>query len=211
MDFYVKKTNDMLLEMPIPAFGGFSNSPFFNAGDLKNVGFEVVMHYRNQIGKDFSYNIGLNMSTYKTTVTQLTSEYLSGNNSRTYVGGPIGRFWGYQQIGIFQNQEEIDNYVDKNGNKIQPNARPGDFKFAKLGEEGPLNDDDDRTFIGDPNPDLIYGFNLGFAYKNLDVSMAFQGTLGNDIWNTAKGTLATAGNQNALAEAYTNAWRQEET
>lgn len=209
MDFYVKKTNDMLLEMPIPAFGGFSNSPFFNAGDLKNVGFEVVMHYRNQIGKDFSYNIGLNMSTYKTTVTQLTSEYLSGNNSRTYVGGPIGRFWGYQQIGIFQNQEEIDNYVDKNGNKIQPNARPGDFKFAKLGEEGPLNDDDDRTFIGDPNPDLIYGFNLGFAYKNLDVSMAFQGTLGNDIWNTAKGTLATAGNQNALAEAYTNAWRQE--
>jgi hypothetical protein len=128
--------------------------------------------------------------------------------SRTYVGGPIGRFWGYKQIGIFQNQSEIDNYVDKNGTKIQPNAQPGDFKFAKLTEEGVLNDDD-RTFIGDPNPDLIFGLNLGFEYKNIDFSVAFQGTLGNDIWNAAKGNLASAGMDNAVADAYTQAWRQE--
>lgn len=208
MDFYVKKTKDMLLNMPIPSFGAFPNSPFFNAGDLKNTGFEMVINYRNRIGNDFNYNVGLNMSTYKTKVTKLTSEYLSGNVSRTYVGGPIGRFWGYKQIGIFQTQEDIDNYVDKNGTKIQPNAKPGDFKFAKLGESGELNDDDDRTFIGNPNPDFIYGFNLGFSYKNFDVSMAFQGTLGNDIWNVAKGSLASAGRQNALAEAYTKAWTQ---
>ena len=208
IDFYVKKTSDMLLQMPVPSFGGFSNSPFFNAGDLQNTGFEFVANYRNHIN-DLNYRIGLNLSTYKTEVTALTSEYLSGANSRTYVGGPIGRFWGYKQIGIFQNQEEIDNYVDKNGNKIQPNAKPGDFKFAKLGEEGPLNDDDDRTFIGDPNPDLIYGFNLGFEYKNFDLTMAFQGTIGNDIWNVSKGTLSLAGNQNALAEAYTDAWRED--
>jgi len=209
MDFYVKKTSDMLLNMPIPSFGAFPNSPYFNAGNLKNTGFELVANYRNHIGKDFNYNVGLNMSTYKTKVTKLTSEYLSGSVSRTYVGGPIGRFWGYKQIGIFQNQAEIDSYVDKNGTKIQPNAQPGDFKFAKLGESGALNDDDDRTFIGDPNPDLIYGFNLGFSYKNFDVSMAFQGTVGNDIWNVAKGTLSTAGRQNALEEAYTKAWGKE--
>ncbi len=209
MDFYVKKTSDMLLNMPIPSFGAFPNSPYFNAGNLKNTGLELVANYRNHIGKDFNYNVGLNMSTYKTKVTKLTSEYLSGGVSRTYVGGPIGRFWGYKQIGIFQNQAEIDSYVDKNGTKIQPNAQPGDFKFAKLGESGALNDDDDRTFIGDPNPDLIYGFNLGFTYKNFDLSMAFQGTLGNDIWNVAKGTLSTAGRQNALEEAYTKAWTKE--
>lgn len=209
MDFYVKETNDMLLNMPIPSFGAFPNSPFFNAGDLKNTGFELVANYRNQIGKDFNYNVGLNLSTYKTEITKLSSEYLSGNVSRTYVGGPIGRFWGYKQIGIFQNQQEIDSYTDKNGTKIQPNAKPGDFKFAKLGETGALNDDDDRTFIGDPNPDLIYGFNLGFNYKNFDVSMAFQGMLGNDIWNVAKGTLSSAGRQNALAAAYTKAWTKE--
>ena len=72
MDFYVKKTSDMLLNMPIPSFGAFPNSPFFNAGDLKNTGFEIVVNYRNQIGKDFNYNVGLNMSTYKTEVTKLT-------------------------------------------------------------------------------------------------------------------------------------------
>ena len=209
LDFYVKQTKDMLLNMPIPSFGGFPNSPFFNAGDLKNKGLELVLNYRNQIGNDFHYNVSLNMSTYKTEVTKLTSDYLSGDVSRTYVGGPIGRFWGYKQIGIFQNQAEIDNYVDKNGTKIQPNAQPGDFKFAKLGESGVLNDDDDRTFIGDPNPDLIYGFNLGFSYRNFDISMAFQGTIGNDIWNVAKGNLASAGRQNALADAYTQAWTKD--
>lgn len=207
-DFYVKQTKDMLLQMPVPSFGGFANYPFFNAGDLKNTGFEFFANYRNNIG-DFNYNVGLNVSTYKTKVTKLTSEYLTGAVSRTYEGGPIGRFYGYKQIGIFQNQSEIDNYVDKNGQKIQPNAKPGDFKFAKLGESGPLNDDDDRTFIGDPNPDLIFGFNLGCEYKGLDLTMSFQGTIGNDIYNVAKSTLAVPGYQNALADAYTKAWRQE--
>lgn len=209
MDFYIKKTKDMLLTMPIPSFGAFPTSPFFNAGDLKNTGFEFSANYRNTIGRDFNYNIGANLSTYKTKVTGLASEYLTGTVSRTYVGGPIGRFWGYKHIGIFQNQQEIDNYVTANGEKIQPNAQPGDFKFAKLQGDGPLNDDDDRTFIGDPNPDLIFGLNLGFSYKNFDFSMAFQGMVGNDIWNVAKGNLAAAGRQNALADAYEKAWMKE--
>ncbi|HBG41134.1 MAG TPA: TonB-dependent receptor [Porphyromonadaceae bacterium] len=208
IDFYIKRTKDMLLAMPIPAFGSFSTDPFFNAGDLKNKGVEFTANYRNSIGKDFNYNVGVNLSTYKTTVTGLVSEYLSGSVSRTYVGGPIGRFWGYKQTGIFQNQEEINKYVDKKGVKIQPNAQPGDFKFAKLTEEGALNDND-RTFIGNPNPDLIFGVNLGFNYKNFDFSAFFQGAVGNDIYNVAKGNLATAGRQNALADAYAKAWRKE--
>lgn len=209
MDFYIKKTTDMLLQVPIPVFGAYSNNPYFNAGNLKNTGFDFSIDYHGKIDKDFSYNAGLNMSTYKTKVTKLTSDYLTGNVSRTYVGGSIGRFWGYKQIGIFQNQSEIDKYVDKNGTKIQPNAKPGDFKFAKLGTSGILSDDQDRTFIGDPNPDLIYGFNLGFQYKNFDLSMFFQGTIGNDIYNLSKGNLAQAGLQNALAESYTKAWTKE--
>jgi TonB-linked SusC/RagA family outer membrane protein len=208
IDFYIKETKDMLLTMPIPSFGAFPTNPFFNAGDLKNTGVELSTTYRNGIGRDFKYSVGANVSTYRTEVTGLVSEYLSGGVSRTYVGGPIGRFWGYKQIGIFQNQAEIDGYVDKNGTKIQPNAAPGDFKFAKLTEEGVLNDDD-RTFIGNPNPDLIFGLSLGFEYKAIDFSLAFQGMLGNDIWNVAKGNLASAGMQNAIADAYVKAWRQE--
>lgn len=208
-DYYIKNTKDMLLQMPIPSFGAFSNSPFFNAGDVRNNGFEFTASYNNHAGA-LIYNVGLNLSTYKTTVTRLTSEYLTGSVSRTYEGGPIGRFWGYRQIGIFQSQEEIDSYVDAKGNKIQPNAHPGDFKFAKLGDGiGALNDDEDRTFIGDPNPDLIFGFNFGLSYKGFDLSAAFQGTLGNDIYNAAKGTLSVPGYQNALADAYTKAWTKE--
>jgi TonB-linked SusC/RagA family outer membrane protein len=207
-DFYIKKTKDMLLQMPIPSFGAFPTSPFFNAGDIKNTGLEFTLNYRNHIGSDFNYNIGLNASTYKTEVTGLVSEYLSGTVSRTVVGGPLGRFWGYKHIGIFQSQAEIDNYVDKNGTKIQPYAQPGEFKFAKLTGEGELNEDD-RTFIGDPNPDLIFGFNLGFEYKGFDFTAAFHGTLGNDIWNPSKGNLAGAGAQNALAAAWEKAWRKE--
>ena len=208
MDFYIKKTKDMLLEMPIPSFGGLANDPFFNAGDIKNTGFELALNYHNSVGKDFRYNVGVNLSTYKTTVTNLaSSEYLTGSVSRTYEGGPIGRFWGHKHIGIFQTQEEIDNYKATDGSVIQPNAKPGDFKFAKLTDSGVLSDDD-RTFIGNPNPDLIYGFNLSFNYKDFDLSMALQGTIGNDIWNSSKGSLATVGRQNALTDAYTKAWRQ---
>ena len=179
-----------------------------------------VMNYlkiRASYGLTGNYNIG-------------NYRYIAGVSTYNYVlGGSLAPGKGLGNLGnnalTWEETKQLDlgvdigflndriylmyDYYNKNGTKIQPNAKPGDFKFAKLGGEGELNDDDDRTFIGDPNPDLIYGFNLGFNYKNFDVSMAFQGTIGNDIWNTSKGTLATAGNQNALAEAYTDAWRQE--
>lgn len=208
LDYYVKKTRNMLLQVPMPEFSAYPNSPWSNAGDVSNKGFEMNLNYRDAIG-DFNYALGVNLSTYKTNVTYLTSDdeyYLTGTVSRTYVGGPIGRFYGYKQIGIFQNWEEINNYT-KDGEKIQPNAQPGDFIFADLNNNGVI-EDGDRTFIGDPNPDLIYGFNIGLNYKNFDLSLAFQGTLGNDIWNSTK-SFGMASAQNALRESYTNAWRKE--
>lgn len=209
MDYFVKKTSDMLLQVPVPSLAGYPNSTWMNAGDVQNKGFEMIVNYRNEIG-DFGYNVGANISTYKTEITNLASDidfYLTGDVSRTYVGGPMARFFGYKQVGIFQNQQEIDNY-QLNGVKIQPNAKPGDFKFADLNGDGVINDKD-RDFIGDPNPDLIYGFNINLNYKNFDLGMFFQGTLGNDIWNANKGVFASAGRKNILAEAYTNAWFKE--
>lgn len=212
-DYYIKTTRDVLLPFSLPSFGGFTNSPYMNAGEIQNKGFDFSANYTNSMIKDFSYNVGVNLSTYKTKIKSLNVgeyglEYLGGNNGRSYLNGPFNKFWGFKHIGIFQTQEEINNYVDAKGNKIQPNAEPGDFKFANLNNDDPLNDDD-RTFIGDPNPDLIFGFNLGAQYKNIDLSMSFQGTIGNDIWNSPKGGLAAYGYQNALAEAYTKAWTKE--
>ncbi|MCD8177777.1 MAG: TonB-dependent receptor [Tannerellaceae bacterium] len=213
MDYYVKTTRDILLPFQLPSFGGFTNDPYINAGKIENKGFDFTANYTHAKHQDFSFNVGINLSTYKTKIKSLSVgeyglDYLSGDNGRSYLNGPFNQFYGYKMIGIFQNQAEIDNYVDAHGNKIQPQAEPGDFKFANLNNDDPLNDDD-RTIIGDPNPDLIYGLNLGFVYKNFDLSMFFQGTIGNDIWNVAKGDLAVPTYQNALAEAYTNAWTRE--
>ncbi|MGZ3871748.1 MAG: SusC/RagA family TonB-linked outer membrane protein [Mucilaginibacter sp.] len=207
-DYYIKKTQGMLLQVPVPAIAGYANYPFTNAGDVQNKGFESTINYKNTIGK-LGYFIGGNISFYKTKVTNLGNGNLPlyGSVSKTEVGGPMGRFFGYKYEGIFQNAQEIADYKGPQGQVIQPYAKPGDFKFADLNHDGVL-DDKDRTYIGNPNPSLIYGFNLGASYGGFDFSASFQGVVGNDIWNSAKG-YANASGQNILADAYTKAWTKE--
>lgn len=207
-DYYIKKTKGMLLQVPMPAIASYVTVPYTNAGNVRNTGFEATIGYKNNVG-NFNYNIGANISTYKTTVTSLGNGNapLYGSASKTEVGGPMGRFFGYEYLGIFQSQQEIDNYKGANGQLIQPNAQPGDFKFADVNNDGSLTDAD-RKFIGNPNPKLVYGFNLGANYKGFDIVAYFQGVLGNDIYNSVK-LMAPPGYQNTLAAAYTDAWKQE--
>lgn len=207
-EYYDKTTQDMLLQVPVPAFSGFPNYPFSNAGDVENKGFEISLNYSNNID-EFTYSIGGNISKYENKVTSLGKGDipLFGAASKTVVGGPINRLFGYVWEGIFQNQSEIDNYLGPEGQIVQPVAIPGDFKFADLNNDGTINDDD-RTYIGNPHPDLIYGFNISVAYKGIDLISSFQGTLGNDIYNSLK-TYGIPGLQNGLASAYTNAWLKE--
>ncbi len=208
LDYFKKTTKDMLLQVPLPAIAGYPNYPYANAGDVDNSGFETAINYRNNIGA-VGFNIGGNFSFYKNKVTSLGNGGLPlyGSVSKTEVGNPMSMFYGYVYQGIFQNQQQIDTYVGPGGQKIQPLATPGDFKFADLDNNGVI-DDKDRKYIGSPHPDLIYGLNLGFNYKGFDMTAFFQGTLGNDIWNGLKG-LSTVGGQNALADAYTGAWTKE--
>lgn len=207
-NYYTKETSDMLLRVPVPAIAGYPNYPFSNAGDVVNEGFELAANLNNNIN-DFNYSIGGNISKYRNEVTSLGIGDLPlyGSVSKTEVGGPMSRFFGWVWEGVFQNQSEIDNYVGPGGEVIQPNATPGDFKFADLNNDGLLNDED-RTYIGNPHPDLVYGFNFNLEYKGFDFSSSFQGTIGNDIYNGLK-TLAIPGLQNSLAAAYTDAWYEE--
>ena len=208
LDYFKKSTKDMLLQVPIPAISGYPNYPYSNAGNVDNNGFETAVNYQDKIGQ-VGITVGGNFSFYKNKVTSLGNGGLPlyGNVSKTEVGGPMSRFFGFVYEGIFQNQQQVDSYVGGAGQKIQPLATPGDFKFADLNNDGVL-DDRDRTYIGNPHPKLIYGFNLGATYKGFDFTVFFQGTLGNDIWNGLK-SLATVGYQNALADAYTEAWTKE--
>lgn len=212
-DYYVKNTNNMLLRLPVPAYTGFPNSPFTNAGSVQNKGFEVAVNWQDKKG-DFSYAFGANASIYRNKVTSLGEgdNPIYGNGfksglTKTEVGQPIGRFYGYKWLGIFQNQAEVDAYKNKDGQLIAPLAKPGDFKFADTDGNGVLNDND-RTYIGSPHPDLIFGFNLNLGYKNFDLAASFFGTLGNDLWNENLSKYFVS-IDNVPADAYTKAWRQE--
>lgn len=213
MDYFVKTTKDMLLQVPVPAYAGYPSSPYSNAGSVENKGIELAINWQQNHGS-FYYAIGANASTYKNKVLQLgqLNEPIFGRGfksglTKTEVGGPIGMFYGYKWEGVFQNQAEIEAHSGTDGQLLQPLAKPGDFKFADVNGDGVL-DDDDRTYIGNPHPDLIYGFNLNLGYKNFDLSALFSGTLGNDMWNEnlAKHLVSI---DNVPADAYEKAWRQE--
>jgi len=211
-DYFIKNTNGMLLRTPVPNYTGYPNAPYTNAGSVRNKGFELGIDWRGQKG-NFSYGINANAATYKNEVTSLGEGdnpiYGTGFKSglsKTEVGHPIGMFFGYKWLGIFQTPEEIRAYTGKNGQLLEPLAKPGDFKFADTNGDGVLNDND-RTYIGNPHPGLVYGFGIRLGWKNFDFSSAFSGTLGNDMWNENKAKYFVS-IDNVQAIAYTDAWRK---
>jgi TonB-linked SusC/RagA family outer membrane protein len=188
-DIYNKKTSGMLLQVQIPAYVGASGNPFGNVASLKNRGVELSLNYQKQIGQ-FNVNLSGNASYNKNTITNIgDNDFLTGATfqasayeiSRTAVGYPIGSFYGFKMLGIFQTKQQVQNYINKNGDEIQPNAAPGDFKWADLNSNGKI-DSDDRTFIGDPTPPWTYGITASAAWRNVDIRVFGQGVYGNDIF-----------------------------
>jgi TonB-linked SusC/RagA family outer membrane protein len=199
-DYYIKKTDDILLSQSIPRTSGFG-SMTRNVGGVDNRGFELTVNWRETRG-DFSYGISANASYYQNKVTNLgttaaltssfTYDYALidlqpaiGNNIRSVVGRPLNEFYGYVTDGIFQSQAEIDSYVNSKGVKIQPDAKPGDFRFKDLDDNGSIGTAD-QDFIGHSQPDVVYGLALDARWKNLDINMLWQGVFGGDIYNAAK-------------------------
>ncbi|MRZ52729.1 SusC/RagA family TonB-linked outer membrane protein, partial [Parabacteroides distasonis] len=151
IDYFDRKTEDMLVRVPMPAAIGLPDTPWSNAGSVSNRGFEFVIDYHGQVGKDFSYNIAGNLSTYKNKVlslgggTNIPGKTHLGNQVNTMIepGKPIGYFYGYKMDGVFQTQEEIDNYRGgPNNTVIMPTAEPGDLKFVDLNGDGKLGEED---------------------------------------------------------------------
>jgi TonB-linked SusC/RagA family outer membrane protein len=215
-DYYVKDTKDMLLNIPLPYYSGYPSTPVSNAGSIQNKGFEFQINHRNSIS-GFNYDLGLNLTTVNNKVTSLGSQAsIYGGTSRlgtvtkTEVGHPIGSFFGFVMDGIFQDATEVQN-------GHQPLAIPGDVRFKDLagkpdvngkptGPDGVINEYD-KTYIGSPIPDLLLGLNLNLGYKNFDLKLFFQGTFGNDIYNTSKiFTNQPMGSYNTSVNAYETAW-----
>ena len=188
-DWFNKNTTGMLQSVILPGYVGTGN-PLGNVGSMTNKGVEMELGYHKKLG-EFDLKFSGNASYLKNEITDLgTVEYISGATfqssayeiSRLAVGHPIGAFYGFETMGIFQSESQVQNYVDKNGNMIQPNAKAGDFKFADLNEDGKI-DANDRTFIGDPTPTWSYGFTINAAFKGIDLLVFCQGVAGNDVFN----------------------------
>ncbi|MFD0931571.1 SusC/RagA family TonB-linked outer membrane protein [Psychroflexus salinarum] len=191
---YYDNTREDLLIPGIPTSGIFgtaapgSSAPTINAGTVTNSGFEAALGYSKDISEDFSFNINYNVSTINNEVTQINgADVIRGGQfgigqlppARMEVGQPIGYFYGLQTNGIFQSQAEVDAHPSQ----LQlagVEARPGDIRFVDINGDGIVNQDD-RTSIGDPIPDVTMGLNLSFNYKNFEFSAYSFANLGNDI------------------------------
>jgi len=192
-DLYNKNTTGMLADLIIPSFLGSNGNPKGNVCSMTNKGVELELGYRKQVG-DLYVDVKANTSYLKNEITDLGSvEFTKGANfqassyelSRNAVGQPIGSFYGFEVLGIFQNQGDINGYHDEMGNKIQPNAKPGDFKYADLNEDGKIGPED-RTYIGDPTPTWSFGFNASARYKDFDMMIFGQGVAGNQVYNALR-------------------------
>lgn len=188
-DFYNRVTDDILVELSIPGHlgNGQGQRIRFNAASILNRGVEFRINWQDYVG-DFSYGLTVLGNTVHNEVQaiggnsgvddELIGGFLANGQSvtRSVVGKPIGSFFGYKTDGIFQNQQELDSYPSMS------QAGVGDLRFVDTNGDGQINGDD-RTFLGSPIPEFVYGFSVDLDYKNWDFSVGFQGQYGNKIFN----------------------------
>lgn len=188
-DWYKKRTDGMLMNMPVPAYTGDS-SPVGNVGIMTNKGVEFEVNYKFNVS-DLHISLGANAAYLVNVLNDIgnTEGYVNydsvagiGTITRAENGESFPFFYGKKTDGIFQNWEEVNNYVNESGELIQPDAQPGDVRFVDMDGDGNI-DDDDRTNIGKGTPDWTYGFTLSADYKNFDLNLFFQGVAGVQIFD----------------------------
>ncbi|MBN1598150.1 MAG: TonB-dependent receptor [Bacteroidales bacterium] len=219
-DYFIKNTEDMLTRVEVQQHVGFTQSPVANIGEVQNRGIELSVQYKNY-DRDFKYDFTLNFSRIKNEVINLDSAVIItggvfklGNVSYTGEGYPIASFYGYQVDGIFQTQDEIDaiTYIDNNGETqlVYSNAAPGDFRFVDVNGDGIITDLD-KTVIGDPWPDFIFGLATNLMYKNFSLNIFLQGVIGNEIFHSQKywGFIGTT--ESNKMSIVTQSWTPENT
>lgn len=197
VDFYIKTTKDWLVQAPILATVG-AGAPYINGGSVKNTGVELALTWNDHFGKDFNYNIGFNGAYNKNKVGEIPTEdgIIHGLTNQLYDntpefyraqnGYPIGYFWGYKTVGLFQNTQEITEWIAAGNGVLQSDVQPGDVKYVDVNNDGVI-DDKDKVNLGNGMPDFTIGFNIGFEYKGLDFSVVASAALGQQIVQSYRG------------------------
>ena len=224
VDLYDKTTKDLLQSAPIPTSSGF-RSILINRGTISNKGLELALNIAAVSTDDFQVNIGGNIAFNKTNIESLGGplrdfyvdgvaqqrSFYFGNQISTgnYFRSPANVFIEGEETGLFYGLESDGIYQTEDTDLVD-GAVPGDVRYVDQNGDGVI-DILDRTFIGNPNPDFVYGFNLNFKLKGFTADFLFNGVFGNDI---ANGNLIKLNNAEGLAtnispNAYNNAWRPE--
>lgn len=189
-DWFHKQTKDILVSMGGIAAMGEGTSQWVNAGEMKNIGYEISLGYRHELENGLSWDINGNIGSYKNEIVKLPETIAAkgtfgGNGVKSVVGHPMGAQVGYIYDGIFQNQEEVDNHA------IQEGAGVGRIRYLDIDgydAEGKLTgkpdgviNEADRNWIYDPTPAFNWGLNIYLQYKNWDLTMFWQGVAGVDV------------------------------
>jgi TonB-linked SusC/RagA family outer membrane protein len=210
-DLYYKKTDNLLLQLPLPAYlgsagQGAASNPWGNVGSIENKGVELSLNTTNIVTKDFSWTSNIVFSLNRNKVVSLDTESSSIEKTyqpsstnyivtKTVVGEPIGQFWGYKVIGRFDNATDFYKH-DANGNVVQvaiPEGNTispestwlGDYIYEDVNGDGVINSED-CTFIGNPEPKFTWGFGNTFSYKGFDLNLFFSGAYGNKALNLTR-------------------------
>ncbi|HLK28922.1 MAG TPA: TonB-dependent receptor [Puia sp.] len=196
VDYFDKLTYNLITAQTAnwPNTYGFG-APLINQGKIRNTGFEFAATWRNRAG-EFAYEISGNFATLKNRVSYIDNNPNSfwpdgstwrGTLSpyRSTVGQPYESYWLVKTAGIFQSDADAANYVDKNGNRIQPNAKAGDLKFVDKDNSGKI-DDGDRVYMGSALPKFTYGFTANLSWRRFDMTMFWQGVAGVKLFHAFK-------------------------
>jgi len=215
VDYFNKRTEDLLVQPQVSGVIGVgapgATPPFINAGIVENRGFEFALGYRETLSDDFSFSMNYNMTTLDNEVISVSGQgdFIPGGQfgvgqdppSRMEAGQPMGYFRGFRTNGVFQNQAQVNNSPVLNSN-----TQPGDLIFVDINNDG-IIDDDDRTNIGDPIPDITMGFNLNIDFKNFDLGAYAFASIGNDIVRNYERNLPNANR----SVSFLNRWTGEGT
>lgn len=210
LDYFIKKTRDMLIAQPLPQATGYS-SIYRNIGSLKNSGIELLIKADIVAKKDFSWNLSFNIATLKNKVTDLgdvskiLTASLSHGGSTVIIeeGSPAFSFYGYNVIGIFKSEEEVKN-------SAQPTSQPGYPIFEDVNKDGRI-DASDQKIIGDPYPDFTYGIHNSLRWKNVTLSFLLQGQSGGEVLNgnILESLYPSNDRRNFLSELALNRWTKD--
>lgn len=219
-EYYVKKTDDLLLEVQLPETSGIVDPSVQNLGSMENKGWEFSFNGVVLNKGGLRWNLGFNISGNKNEVTSLGDESKVGSGDQSYelprvtfagesitglvtVGESLGVFYGYKTDGLYRSEAEADA-----GQSIQPGVVPGMVRYVDVNGDGVL-DPNDRTIIGNPFPDFIYGMNSSLSYKAFELRVFFQGQQGGDVYNTMRSfNMSVNRGQNPLRERM-DSWTPE--